>query len=222
MIVEEGYASHIVLRYNSNYTVIPKKIVELWRHFRRVDINCSIEAYGELNNYIRYPSKWEILEKNMYFLDNLSYKYINIKIYIHTTLQAYNVIKIPELLNYLRYAEFKSLHRIPYFIFVDVPEWLSPVLFPKKMRDEIADKILKSLNEHKAFFLTYNKYHEGWSRERIQILKEFCGMMKNDSTYEKYLGQFIEETKKHDSLRKQSVLDVLPELKEFFSQTFES
>lgn len=51
-----------------------------------------------------------------------------------------------------------------------------------------------------------------------KCLKEFCEMMKNDGSQEKYLNQFIEETKKHNGLRKQSVLDVLPELKEIFSQ----
>ena len=184
--------------------------------FSKSDFNCSVEAYGELNNYIRHPSKWKNLEKNIYFLDNLSYKYKHIEIYINTTLQAYNVIKIPELLNYLRYAEFKSLYRCPHFMWVKVPKWFSPVLFPKKMRYEIADKILKSLDEHEEFFLTYNKHHKSRSYKRIQILKEFCGMIKNDNTHEKYLSQFIEKTKEYDSFRKQSVLDVLPELTEFF------
>ena len=41
-------------------------------------------------------------------------------------------------------------------------------------------------------------------------------MIRNDSSQEKHLNQFIEETKKHDELRKQSVLDVLPELTPFF------
>ena len=85
------------------------------------------------------------------------------------------------------------------------------------MRYEITDRILESLNEHEEFFLNYNSIHYGWSRERIQILKEFCGMIKNDNSQEKHFDQFIEETKKHDSLRKQSVLNVLPELKTYFS-----
>ena len=216
IIIEKGYSNRIVLKYNSNQTVIPKKIVELWKYFQRITSNCSIEASGALNDYIRYPSKWEKLEKNIYFLDDLSYKRKNIDIYIHTTLQAYNVIKIPELLSYLRYAKFKNIYRFPLFIWVKTPKWLSPVLFSKKMRCEIADKIQESLKEHEQFFLNYNHLHKAWTQTRIQILKEFCEMIKNDSSQEKHLNQFIEETKKHDKLRKQSVLNVLPELKTFF------
>ena len=217
MIIEEGHAGHILLRYNSNQTFIPKKIVDLWKHFKTVAFNCSIEGHGELNDYIRYPSKWQNLEKNIYFLDNLSSEYKHIEVYIHTTLQAYNVLKIPEFLSYLRYASFKSLYRFPYFIWVRIPEWLSPSLFPKEMRNKIADRILGSLNEHEKFFLNYNGTHQAWSRSRIQNLKEFCEMIRNDSTQEKYLNQFIEKTKKYDSLRRQSVLNVLPELKNHFS-----
>ena len=44
MIIEEGHADHILLRYNSNQTVIPKKIVELWKHFQTVVFNCSVEG----------------------------------------------------------------------------------------------------------------------------------------------------------------------------------
>ena len=216
MIIEEGHAGHILLRYNSNQTVIPKKIVELWKHFKTVNFNCSIEAHGPLNNYIRYPSKWENLEKNIYLLDEISSENKHIEVYIHTTLQAYNLMRIPELLNYLRYADFKSMRRFPFFIWVKVPEWLSPSVFPKKMRNEITDNILDSLNEHEEFFLSYNSAHQGWSHQRIQILKEFCKMIKNDDSQEKFFRQFVEKTNKHDSLRKQSVLDVLPELKTFF------
>jgi len=216
MIIKEGHAHHILLRYNSNQTVIPEKIVKLWKHFQKVAFNCSVEAFGALNDYIRYPSRWGKLEKNIYFLDCLSYENKNIEIYIHSTLQAYNVIKIPELLNYLRHASFKSLCRFPYFIWVKVPEWLTPTLFPKEMRYEIADKILESVEEHESFFLNYNPFHRDWSCKRIKILKEFCEMIRNDSSQEKYLNQFIEETKKHDELRKQSILDVLPELTPFF------
>ena len=216
MIIEEGHAHHIQLRYSSNYVTIPKEILELWKPFQEVHFYCSIEAYGKLNNYIRYPSKWENLEKSMYFLDNLFHEYDNIKICIHTTFQAYNVIKIPELLNYLRYADFKSLHRFPSFIWIKVPKWCSPALFPKKMRYRMADKILETLKRHEDFFLSYNKVHQNWSRNKMQILKGFCQMMKNDNTQERHICRFIEETKKHDRLRKQSVLDVLPELEAYF------
>lgn len=223
MIIEEGHASHIWLRYNSNQTVIPRKILNLWKHFQKVDFNCSVEGYGELNDYIRYPSKWKNQEKNIYLLDEFSYKNKSVSIFIHSTLQAYNVMKIPELLNYLRLAKFKSVFRLPYFIWNTTPAWLSPSIYPKSFRNAIADRILKSLDEHEDFFLNYNKerhkekFHKDWSHKRIKHLRGFCEMIRNESGKEKFFEKFIQEAKKYDSLRNQSITKVLPELARFFT-----
>ena len=216
MIIKEGHAGHITLRYNSNQTVIPEKIIKLWRCFKNVTFNCSVEAVGPLNNYIRHPSKWEKLEKNIYFLDQLSHSYPNIEIHIHTTFQAYNVLKIPDFLHWLKISDFKKLYRFPFFIWVRDPKWLSPAVFPYDMRCRISNIILNSLEEHEDFFLSYNKTHSTCIKQRIQVLKGFCNMIKNDNSQEKYLNLFIKETKKHDILRQQSVLDVLPELNDLF------
>ena len=217
MIIEEGHAHHILLRYNSNQTVIPKQIIELWKHFQKVVFNCSIEAPGNLNDYIRYPSQWKKLEKNIHFLDELADERKNMELYIHTTLQAYNVMRIPDLLNYLSEVNFKNITRFPFFILVKFPEWLAPSILPKKIRHEIVYKILKSLDKHEKFFCSYNNgIHRQWSIERIKVLKSFCEMIKNDNSSEKYFERFIKETKAHDKIRNQSILDVLPELKTFF------
>ena len=217
MIVEEGHANHILLRYNSNQTVIPNKIVSLWQNFQKVEFNCSVEAFGELNDYIRYPSKWSEQEKNIYYLDEIAAQNPHINIYIHTTLQVYNVPRIPEFLNWLREADFKALHRFPYFIWVRKPEWLCPGVYPKDFRSEIADRILESVDEHESFFLNYDRGRDReHSRERIKMLREFSGMIRKDSSQEQHFEDFIKETKTHDALRKQSVTQVLPELRSFF------
>ena len=217
MIVEEGYADKILLRYNSNQTVIPNKIVEMWKLFKTVQFNCSVEAYGELNSYIRYPSQWKKQEENIYYLDQLALENKNIQVFIHTTLQAYNVLKLPQFLNFLRQADFKKLNRFPFFILVRKPEYLNPCIFPKDLRINISNNILNTIDKHERFFLNCNKDNLIWIKDRIKILREFCEMIKNDDTQEKNLSEFIIKTKQLDKIRNQSVLDVLPELKEYFS-----
>ena len=68
-MVDEGYAKDCNLRYNSNGLELPDKLFKLWEHFKEVRFNFSIDAYGERNNYIRYPSKWEEVAKNLKKLD---------------------------------------------------------------------------------------------------------------------------------------------------------
>ena len=177
-----------------------------------------MEAFGELNDYIRYPSKWDEQEKNIYCLDDIASQNPHIKISIHTTLQAYSVLRIPEFLNWLKQSNFKTLHRFPYFVWVWEPEWLCPSVYPQNFRNEIADQILESLNTHEDFFLNYNDgVHYNYSCFTIKKLREFTEMLRKDSSQEQNLKLFVKETKAHDSLRNQSVTHVLPELREFFS-----
>ena len=225
IIIEEGHADHICLKYNSNCTAFPKDILGLWKYFKKVELNCSIEGVGFINDYIRYPSRWVNQKRNIYKLDEISHRNSNIDVFIHTTFQAYNILRISDLLLFLRLANFKNIFRFPYFIWVKNPKWLSPMIYPYFFRIQIADTILKSLDYHEDFFLNYdkslknNKLHKNWSRERIKHLREFCGMVKSKSSdqhHKKHFKEFIQETKAHDSLRNQSVFEVLPELTNFF------
>ena len=218
MAVKEGHADHILLRYNTNQTVIPDKMVNLWKSFKRVDVTCSVEAFGKLNDYIRYPSKWKELEKNMYYLDDIAFRNSHIKVFIHTTFQAYNVLRIPEFLGWLKEANFKVLHRFPSFVWIRFPDWLCASIYPRRFRDDIANKITESLDHYESFFLSYNEgSHRGSSRDKIQVLREFVEMLRRDSSHEQHFKTFIKETRAHDALRNQSVTHVLPELNHFFN-----
>ena len=61
--INQGQAKKIRLEYNTNITAISDRVLDLWQHFKQVRIGASIDALGELNDYIRYPSKWNQVEK---------------------------------------------------------------------------------------------------------------------------------------------------------------
>ena len=219
MIKDEGHASHINLRYNSNYTIIPKDIENIWKGFKRIDFNCSIDAYGKANNYIRYPSKWEKQMKNIRYLDHLASCNNHINIFIHTTLQAYNIARLPQFLDTLRYTNFKRIHRLPFLLWVKSPKWLTPSVLPKEFRKKIVSRIETRLDHYENFFLNYNKNHTKWSKARINMFREFCHMIVNENSVSSDFDLFIKETKNYDKLRNQSIVDYLPELATFFTKT---
>ena len=130
-------------------------------------------------------------------------------------MQAYNILKLPDFLDCLRYENFQSLVRFPFFIWVKIPEWVSPSVLPQDIRELAANRILENLSKNEEFFLNYNPLHRGWMESRIPQLKEFCAMMKQSSD-ESRLKEFVEMTKKYDRLRKQSILKLAPELKPVF------
>ena len=63
--VESGRAHEIALSFNTNVTVLPEKVTSLWHHFKSVSILCSIDGYGRTTEYIRRPSKWADIDRNL-------------------------------------------------------------------------------------------------------------------------------------------------------------
>ena len=53
--IENDLASNIRLKYNTNLTNVPQKMLDYWKHFKRVQLNASIDAVGDRDRYIRYP-----------------------------------------------------------------------------------------------------------------------------------------------------------------------
>ena len=69
-MVSTGASKNCILRYNSNGLEISDHLLELWNQFKQVKFNFSVDAVGEKNYYIRYPSAWDSVVKNLHKLDN--------------------------------------------------------------------------------------------------------------------------------------------------------
>ena len=149
-------------------------------------------------------------------MDNLASETKNIDLYIHTTVQAYNVAQIPKFLDFLLHEKFKNVRCFPYFIWVRWPEFLCPNVLPQNFRKTIALKIEQRIECYTHSLLERNPAHRSWYQEAIHILRGFCNMLKNEPTHESNFKLFIKRTKQLDVLRNQSVIDALPELAPFF------
>jgi len=130
--INKGTAKNIRLKYNTNLTNIPKHLLDRWTHFKRVQLNCSIDAIGELDRYIRFPSSWQHIQENFEKIRMLK----NCTIEIHCTVQMYNILRLNELIDWaLPYN-----HRI-YFNILNHPEELNVRVLPKFLKDQ-ATKLL--------------------------------------------------------------------------------
>ena len=57
-----------VLRYNTNASTISYKqydIFDLWKHFDRIELSCSIDHYGERAELMRHGTDWGRVENNL-------------------------------------------------------------------------------------------------------------------------------------------------------------
>ena len=108
--IKQGYAKNIELRYNSNAVEWRDDLFDLWNEFKRVRFHYSLDAYGEQNNYIRYPSEWNHQVEQMWKLDQTSDK---IELTSATTIMALNVAYIPEFVKWKTMEGFNKWNKWP-------------------------------------------------------------------------------------------------------------
>ena len=180
--IEKGTAKNIRLKYNTNLTNVPKHLLDKWSKFKRVQLNCSIDATGKLDRYIRYPSNWETIERNFKTIRKLP----NANIEIHCTVQMYNILRLHELIEWALPYENKI-----YFNILNHPEYLNIRCLPKNLKAKVEQNLSPYLLLPRMQGVIDYMWAEDWSDK---------------------LPEFTKYTKRIDSSRKENIKDVVPEL----------
>jgi len=186
--IENDLAKNINLKYNTNLTHIPDSLVDKWKQFKGVLLNCSIDAYGDLNTYIRNPIKWSKVSRNFENLKSVQ----NVKMDVSITVQIYNVMHIAKLLDWLISQNLPNT--MIFFNILEEPSHLNIKAMPQKLKDISA----KRLEPY---------YH-------LPKLSNVVDYMMIETT--PYWDEFISFTRKLDAMRNEDVTSVIPELKEYF------
>ena len=155
-LVAEGIAGNIRLKYNTNLVKMPEWLFDRWRHFKRIQLNCSIDAVGELDHYIRHPSRWQTVLENFERVQTLD----NANIEIHCTVQMYNILRIRELIEWATpYG-----HKI-YFNILNHPEHLNIRVLPDALKRQADEQLKPYVNLPKVQDIIDYMWHEDWSEK---------------------------------------------------------
>ena len=90
--IEKDFAKNIDLKITTNGTKFSKTILDKFKHFKWIDMNISIDGFGKVYDYIRYPFSWAQLEKRMNEL-----KSYNFNIEFSCVVLAYNWLNLDQL-----------------------------------------------------------------------------------------------------------------------------
>ena len=215
LAVQNGSSRNIVLRYHSNISVLPPRLLELWSEFKAIEIHISVEGYGDINDYIRFPLKWSVFRKNFESLIELK-KRLPLWLEIHTCFQAYNILRLPEFLDFLiNYRD--SLPAMPYFISLGNPSYLSASVLPSVLKELAMEKIYRHLDRNISH---YDEHFGQFNREKIEILLSHFKSLNHsiETEIQRHISwkKFMDYTSSFDRLRNQSILELLPEMKPFW------
>jgi MoaA/NifB/PqqE/SkfB family radical SAM enzyme len=192
MIFAKNLEKKINLKIYTNLTNAPDKMIDYWKKFKKVEITCSIDGYDDVNRYIRYPTNWNAIEKNI----KKYAQYENINLRISTTVQMYNILGLEKLLNWI----------IEKNIFDDII--LYTLKEPILLQIAVLPEKLKMIAESRLKPFVNNKYFMRENRCQVdQLIQEM-----NSLDLSQYLNAFFVYTQILDKKRNEDITKLIPEL----------
>lgn len=168
-----------LLRLQTNCTVLDDFWKETFKKFKRVEIMMSIDAVGDANNYIRFPSKWELINQNADYFKSCK----NLKLYVNCTISNLNLFLVKDLIDWCKskqiYFHFGVLTSPSYYKFTNLPR----PLFEQAMTQNSAYPELSRLNathddskwgEFCSMILKRDKHRNNSIFDILPQLKDYC------------------------------------------------
>lgn len=190
--VASGQSKKITLHITTNGTTCNERIIKLLREFKLLRIMFSMESVGKYNNYMRYPSNWENIEKNINQFKKLNNAYL----YINTVIQNLNILYLEPLIEFAHNNNiFLNFSRLIH------PSYLQLDNLPVDVIKKSYEKLIKI--DKKKLIHTKN------IEEIINYLEK---IIKNFKLDQNRFDMFKNMIKKRDQYRKISIADYMPEI----------
>ena len=176
---------NITLHYTTNGTQLPdKQYQSLWRAFKQVEIQVSVDGFGPQFEYNRWPAKFHEVSHNLAVYRELAKTRDNFKLSISHSVSIFTLYGLPEFMTWCTKNELPD----PYLGLVSNPLHYSITILPRDSKVKIAKHLLQ------------NQKLAGIAR----------AMMARDDSTE--LDNFIKYVKILDTQRQQSFVDTFPEI----------
>lgn len=228
--IRQGYAKDMEIRYNSNGVEWREDLFELWKHFKIVRFHYSVDSIHEMNEYIRYPSKWSRTEEVFHILDTQTSD--NVEITVACAVNALNIYYIPDFIKWKLTQNFKKINMWPFGAgginchFVYWPAFLNVKILPNWFKDE-------SEKKYEEFILWWEENWElgipSWHKGKvtkedwvaasygINRLRGMISFMKSDD-WSVRLPETKDYLEKVDSYRGTNFYETFPEMKDIFNR----
>ena len=199
---KEGFSKDISLVINSNLTNDKSDFFDLLTQFKKVTFYASIDGYGPAQEYLRYPSNWSQIDKNVQKLVERGGS--NIELKFAPVIQIGNLGSLTEL---LEYAETFNRHagKLVIDVFLNIlenPSYLNILHLPNEYKIECWNRI-------EAWVRDKCQYQSTLFHSQLETLKNKC-FIATDHPEE--IDTFFEFNEMLDKIQHTSLADTIPEL----------
>lgn len=177
-LVDQGYSKNIVFWCNTNTSQFNEHQLELLKEFKRVELNLSIDGYGELNEYLRTSSDWSVIEKNV----NAAVKYLDDKSFYLTLVPVVSGLNVKDLSKLIYWWKEKIGNNrcVIKPIILTWPRSMAINVLPKKYIEEAKSSLMIAhkdcnLNWESDFYNVYKLLddHQFSQRANNKLKEEF-------------------------------------------------
>jgi len=202
-IVERDLAKNMDLRITTNGTLTPKfdgkDIFDYIPEFKSCLINISIEGWGKRNEYIRYPSNWDVIYRNSKRFASID----NTKVLFVSTINSINVGYLWEIARGMDHLldEFPGSF-YPFATGSLVWGWMEKYVItnvPPDIREQYAQL-----------------YFENWNKRYDQDFKKILDYLETLPYDEELMHKMMKDVKSRDIYRGTCLLDLAPEWKPYY------
>lgn len=187
-LIESRVSSRMTLIYNTNGLFINNEHIVKWNRFKKIIFHLSIDGLREVNDYIRYPSKWGQVEKS---LDSINRIQAPVQVHFELTMQALNLPSFSKFLDWklnlpYHFVQQNRVAQATNFHLLQSPSILSVSVLSEEL-------IKKSIMEIKSHIRNHFTKAEELSfiDERYSQLENFALNGKSEQLNDKHLVHYL-------------------------------
>lgn len=211
LITEEHYVmleemirkgrTDITLRYNTNASNIRYKkhdVLDLWKHFKKIELSCSIDHYGERAEWLRKGTDWGVVESNLLTFRDLDY----VSFQLNTVFSIFNYSTITEFYDYLKSKGIVREEDWYHSLYLAVhPSYYCAKSLPKQLKQEAAVKALNWAN-------TNSDDHTCIPN----LMKDAVNFAEDTDQWGQVKNEFLQHVSSIDRIRGENFWQIFPEL----------
>ncbi len=205
--VESKVSQNIILEYNTNMTVLPDRVLQLWKSFKEVRVGASIDGFGDVLEFQRHPAKWGEIYTNLKKLDRLKYPIVS---WMACTVTVYNVMHVPEFMRWkVEESGFKNINNtkkrpvITYHM-AHKPEHLNVCVLTEAQKKEVQ----RHYDEYRKYFRS--NFSSILADASIDVLDSIEKYMMSKSYTDSFYPTLQEYNERLDKIRGQDSSKFLP------------
>lgn len=193
-LVKKDYAKNLILHISTNGTIISDKILEIFKNFKKIRLMVSVESTNKQNDYIRFPSTWNSIKKNITRYKSLK----NLEFYINTTVSNLNLLYLDQLIVFsMKHNFFTKLE------LVETPNYMHFSVLPKVILEKSLEKLLK---------VEVSNYNFNKIENFKNLINSLQNHINNYNLDEDKWKMFVQIIQLRDAYRKVHIQDYMPEL----------